>query len=286
MFEALSLNFRTTIATRVTFYHNITAMFNSNGIRKSHVCIGCNRGYSGAGHLKRHRELTHCGSTYAALIDLTPFNAAPNSPSLENANAAPRHLQTDDYPINLLTQDRSRVTPGKAATSELYAGASASTPHDEHLLDTDNVPWWPFDNPDEFKLGRWFIESSTSKHYIDDYFHTIEHGRTAATHSVRSAHTLYNKLNLMDEPGLDHLKWETREVEWEVPNVMNGVAFFRNPVKVAEYLLQQPSLASKCHWLPQRDYNDTGERIYSEMHTANYWWRTQVGHVQLLVCHC
>jgi hypothetical protein len=41
------------------------------------------------------------------------------------------------------------------------------------------------------------------------------------------------------------------------------------------YLLRQPMFDGHLHYAPTRQFADGG-RQYSEMHTADWWWNTQV----------
>ena len=52
--------------------------------------------------------------------------------------------------------------------------------------------------------------------------------------------------------------------------------FYRDPVKCVEYLLRQPAFASKMVWGPIKEFSNNGKRLYSEMHTGDWWWEEQV----------
>ena len=42
------------------------------------------------------------------------------------------------------------------------------------------------------------------------------------------------------------------------------------------YLIRQVAYSSDIVYAPIREYDSSGERLYSEMHTADWWWDAQV----------
>ena len=74
--------------------------------------------------------------------------------------------------------------------------------------------------------------------------------------------------------------WQTGEATfWS-----GKVAYhYRDPVAIARFLIRQRAFMDELVYAPIWDYNLKGQRVYSEMHTANWWWETQVN---LLNTHC
>ena len=52
--------------------------------------------------------------------------------------------------------------------------------------------------------------------------------------------------------------------------------YYRNPLYCIRYLVRQVAYRSDMVYAPIREYDSSGERLYSEMHTADWWWDTQV----------
>jgi hypothetical protein len=50
----------------------------------------------------------------------------------------------------------------------------------------------------------------------------------------------------------------------------------RNTLEVLEDMVGDTRLASSMKWSPEKHYNSTGERIYSELWSGDWWWRKQV----------
>ena len=49
----------------------------------------------------------------------------------------------------------------------------------------------------------------------------------------------------------------------------------RDILGAIRFLIGHPPFANDLAYAPIRQYNDNGSRIYTEMHTANWWWETQ-----------
>ena len=51
---------------------------------------------------------------------------------------------------------------------------------------------------------------------------------------------------------------------------------YRNIIDCIHYLIRQVAYSSDMFYAPIREYDSSGERLYSEMHTADWWWDMQV----------
>jgi len=52
--------------------------------------------------------------------------------------------------------------------------------------------------------------------------------------------------------------------------------WFRDSLEVLKDIASDSRLASDMKWAPQKNYNERGQRIYSELWSADWWWRKQV----------
>jgi len=127
-------------------------------------------------------------------------------------------------------------------------------------------PWAPFNSEQGFKLASWFIEGKVSKSRINQYFSSglgdAESGR------YNSMHTLENHLRLLD-PYSQYLQW----FEGQVEDGQRTLPFlYRNVLGCVRYLLRQIAYQDDLVNAPRHEYDSTGQRIYAEMHTADWWW--------------
>ena len=85
-------------------------------------------------------------------------------------------------------------------------------------------------------------------------------------------HTLENHLRILD-PYSAYLKW----FEGQVEDGCGTVPFFyRNVLDCVRYLLRQIAYRDDLVYAPRREHDHSGNRVYAEMHTADWWWDVQV----------
>jgi len=85
-------------------------------------------------------------------------------------------------------------------------------------------------------------------------------------------HTLENHLRLLD-PYSSYLQWFKGQVE----DGQRTLPFlYRNILGCVGYLLRQIAYRDDLVYGPCHEYDSTGQRIYAEMHTADWWWDVQV----------
>jgi len=137
-------------------------------------------------------------------------------------------------------------------------------------LATTNDPWSAFSLEADFNLASWFVRNKVAKSQIDTYC-ADELGGTDAR-SFRSAYTMQQHLDELDPFG-DYLVW----TEAAIDDGQHVTTFYyRNVIDCVRFLIHQVAYRSEMVYAPVREYNSSGERLYSEMHTADWWWDTQV----------
>jgi len=154
----------------------------------------------------------------------------------------------------------------------IAVGNAACVQEDADKLLQD--PYTPFSGPAEFKLARWFVNSNIPKTQINEYFNQGL-GKSADI-GYTSGYTFHQLLDSMDsELGVG--SWKSGQATTRIcERTQNIPYFYRNPMDCIRFLLKQPAYRDHMAYAPVRQYNDLGERIYTELHTADWWWRTQV----------
>ena len=56
----------------------------------------------------------------------------------------------------------------------------------------------------------------------------------------------------------------------------NALFFFADVVSYVRYLIRQVAYKEDMVYAPIRENDSNGDQLYSEMHTADWWWETQV----------
>ncbi|KAI0694820.1 hypothetical protein C8Q76DRAFT_634235 [Earliella scabrosa] len=143
-------------------------------------------------------------------------------------------------------------------------------------------PWAPFESEEEWELAEWLMKSGISQKALDKYLKLpITQRRTSP--SFRSSYLFYKKID--DLPG-GFAKWKVEFFEAvgderdEDGNLrIERVELWRrDPVECVRELLGNPLFRQHMRFAPERLYAD-GEgkqRMYSNMHTAEWWWDLQM----------
>jgi len=132
-------------------------------------------------------------------------------------------------------------------------------------------PWNPFSSEDDFNLASWVVRSKVAKSQIDGYYFAQGLGGTDSR-SFWSAYTMREHLDVLDPFG-EYLVW----TEAVIDDGRHAATFScRSIIDCVRYLIRQVAYRSDMVYTPIREYDSSGERVYSEMHTADWWWDTQV----------
>ena len=138
-------------------------------------------------------------------------------------------------------------------------------------------------NPVDYRLARFFNSAKTSRKKIDQFFKDgIFKGLNPKHHvQFRSAYTLYK---LVDAAASGPC-WHKGTVNYPL---QKAVPFrYRNISSAVKYLLRQKAYAADMVWRPQREYDNQGNRVYSEINTGTWWEDTQVSYTDAprRICH-
>ena len=74
---------------------------------------------------------------------------------------------------------------------------------------------------------------------------------------------------LVDQP-----EWQSSTVDFYLQPGCRY--FFRDVQKTIEYILQQRAYQEHLVYEPIHELDAHGNRLYSDMHTGDWWWKTQV----------
>jgi len=75
------------------------------------------------------------------------------------------------------------------------------------------------------------------------------------------------------DPFGEYLVW----TEAVIDNGRHAATFYyRNIINYIQYMIHQVAYGSDMVYAPIREYDSSGERVYSAMHTGDSWWDTQV----------
>jgi len=198
-----------------------------------------------------------------------------SDPMQENADCYAASNDPGDMQHDSDEEDLSQpLDRGRPSSQESIPGAGRApgdvagyTELNESMKDD---PGNLFSSEADFNLASWLVRSKVSKSQIDAYFAEGFGGMDAL--SFRFAYTLQQHLAVQDPFG-EYLTW--REVV--IGDGRHTTTFYyRNALNYVRYLVCQVAYRSDMVYAPIREYDSSGERLYSEMHTADGWWDTQV----------
>jgi hypothetical protein len=220
------------------------------------------------------RKWQNCDSSRPTYNELSP--KSPNLQDMWDNN--------DVIPLPDVASDQLEDEP-EPATGNLWFveydvdAATKLDKDDPRRFPVAKETHYPFANIEEFNLAEWFVQSGTPKTRIDTFFKpTIPKGLDPALerHST-SSYLLYKLIDKMPD-GLGWDSWKDASLPsltWTGDEYDEPIAFFyRDPLDCIKYLLRQPMNIDRLHYVARREFND-GERLYTDMYTADWWWETQ-----------
>jgi hypothetical protein len=157
-------------------------------------------------------------------------------------------------------------------TTEVFrdAGQSLGDAVQPGQLPNSLEPWLPFTSGYDFNLASWFISSGTPHSRINEFFNSGLQGETRS--SFTSAYMLHKIIKTMDAD-MGQSSWTKGEVRyWSGSSEF----WYRDPITIVQFLLRQRTFVDELVYAPTRVFDADGQRLFTEMHTGNWWWSTQV----------
>ena len=253
-------------------------------------CPFCRWKYSRSGSYEKHLWTGHA-SLDIVLASIVQYNNIQTGELLDpdvrerqdldyESDPGPPGLQPDAFYPDITYESDAEVfntTSACAGKQNHFKGAKevirdVAGFEDKHSnLCADQ--WAPFNSAEGFKLVSWFIDGKVSKSWINDYFSSGLGNAESVVYS--SMYTLENHLQFLD-PYNQYLQW----FEGQVEDGQRTLPFFyRDLLGCVRYLLRQIAYRDDLVYAPRPEYDPTGQRIYPEMHMADWWWDLQVEHL-------
>ncbi|KAH8145068.1 uncharacterized protein LAJ45_10191 [Morchella importuna] len=265
-------------------------------------CPFCSKRYSSSANFDKHLRTTHpfeadewLGNQFLLLerdqeapddthdspegIHDSYSDAHDDSDSSES-NSINYHDQDPDNNSDLESESYFMMeeTDGDAnrheAATTIYEGAGErlyrSEDYDECSQNLLRYPWHPFNSAYEFRMARYFILSKASQGNIDSFF--LHAPSSSGECSYRTGRGFIKRLDEMNDI-LGKASWHHSEVDIGGEKIPY---YYRDPMVIVRYLLGQRAFRESLVYAPVVEHNESGERMYGEMHTGDWWWETQV----------
>ena len=141
-------------------------------------------------------------------------------------------------------------------------------------LQRQQNPYHPFHNFGQYQLAKALAmpEKSTASHIEQVAVNGVSFLREdVAFVSVAHFH------NCLDEISGQMAPWQSNIImDQTVQLKANARYWYRDSLAVLQEILDNPKIAKKCVWSPVKQFNHDNQRVYTDMHTSDWWWEVQV----------
>ena len=212
-------------------------------------CVDCGRQFPRIQGLTYHRRKMHQQVADA-----------------ESADATIHHQLNNEFAEDVDEPAGTRAT-------EEFPGAATpivDTTYRPNFESQDWDPIAPFATVEQWHLCRTMVEENISKARMD---RMIQRGLIVKDAQARNSDQLRGLLVAMQ--ATDGLSSEWQEATIDIEGTSTPY-WYRDPVSAMSYILGHPPFKDYLCYAPIRDRDESGERLYSEMWTGDWWWRTQV----------
>ena len=227
------------------------------------VCKLCGRAFA------KSRALTyHCRKLHR--VQPNPPNAERDTPTnatvIEDQFGDPYAglggntiIQNDDE--YELEQQQREVFPN--------AGVSLGDAVELFFQHADWEPLAPFETIEQWRLCRTVVEEDIGQRMCD---RMLQRDIFVPNAKISNAKQLNKLVAALGADGLD-CPWQENWIEIEGRTTP---FWYRNPLSGIRYILGHTPFKEDLCYAPVRERASNGERLYSEMWTGDWWWRTQV----------
>jgi hypothetical protein len=293
-----------TVAYSILVVLQVTAM----SIRS---CVECGKGVKSLSGLSRHldkcpvlagkkkRGVDRDVGDRRSSGETSPYRSQPaeNDETEDIEDGDWIDIVEDDAPRPLSTcQNQSRLSTTASIRIESYeevTGKKAGQAFD----DTDNInhengrqtpkkprgdlsTYLPFQSATDFAAAQWFLRAKCTKGDIERFYGDKRLEPMHKLLSFSSHDELLRKIH--DIPyGIPDDVWKISEIQVEqdiigLPSSTYDIRY-RDIKSVLEFLMGHEPFEHHLSYAPVRQFSGTSSdnRIYDEMHTGDWWWRTQ-----------
>ena len=200
------------------------------------------------------RDQGHSDYESDPMLDIADFYAASNDPGDMQHDSDKKYFS---QPPGRGCPYSQESIPG---AGRVLGDVAGYTELKESMKDD---PSKSFSTEADINLASWLVRGKVSKSQIDPYLAEGLGGMDAL--SFRSAYTLHQHLNVLDPFG-EYLTW----MEAAIGDGRHTTTFYyRNALDRVRYLVRLVAYRSDMVYASIREYDSSGERLYSKMHTAD-----------------
>lgn len=180
--------------------------------------------------------------------------------------------------------DADAVASGADAIPTTYTYPNAGQPVDYtppqsegHVEHSWADPFSPFESEEEYNFAHLVTSKGLPATVIDDLLKGHCGMKESVSNSLKSNYHLRKKIDLMGD-GLGHESWKKAKLDmvWNEQHPDPIEFWHRDIIVCAKWLLRQPAYEEHLTYAPKKCFDQSGRRVYNEMHTGDWWWDKQV----------
>jgi hypothetical protein len=188
------------------------------------------------------------------------------------------------------------VYPGAGMVQKTTTTAFSNVHQAQKLKGSDNV-FYPFSGETEWELVSWLHHAGVSMSDVDKFLKLryVSSSQERLTRksfilskvriqplSFKGGETMRERIESLPNAGP---RWKELAVSPKDGTPLDPITLlYRDPLEAIADLIARPAFADAMQFSPRKIWKDVGKtkRVYSEMSTGNWWWRTQVFVIVLL----
>jgi hypothetical protein len=253
----------------------------------SFSCFVCKKNFARRCNFDKHIDTVHGGLKLIRDVSLKGrkihLESAKNSRQLQRkeAEASKEYTEAISVPVNLdpsfeeLSGSNHTVseTGSQAAQYSWMRERRACKPKYSNDGPSNNYinrikaqPFVPFKDYDSFYAAACCIKHQLTVEAIDD----IPFAGDLDFRSAKQLKRIMEGMIVCD--GLP--TWQST-ILYDPHEKVEHEFWYRNPLDIIQYLLAQPAFSPHLQFQATREYQDS-QRIYNELHTADWWWEVEV----------
>ena len=170
--------------------------------------------------------------------------------------------------------ERSLTAGEPSERGRKYVHLQESCRQKLELYYKDNI-YYPFTNSQQYELAHNLTNPHLQSRSVIEKI-GVRPSYLAENVAFESVDDFLGRLDIMKEC---LIPWKEAKLHekgnkpnpWGMP-----IYFYKDPLAVLQEILTNPVLDGQCVWSPVREFNAAGERVFTDMHTADWWWEMQV----------
>jgi len=163
-------------------------------------------------------------------------------------------------------------------TGEHYVHPSAEWREEMEAQQVENA-FHPYNNEGQYHLAKVFASPKIHPEATIHLACVDGRNKFLLPDTAFSSHADF--IGRLDQMAKCYCPWKEREIKpragQESGEWYTSVRYWaKDSLAVLQEILDNPELKGKCVWAPAKEFNSEGERVYTDMHTGDWWMNIQV----------